>query len=90
MGWDHMVSEVSAEKFVFRSRTGPLCPGECSKIQLSGHRKKTGGVPLELMETLSTLLPNLCTWDQHRLVKGGYSRLYSFMCHNRMMMRETL
>jgi hypothetical protein len=40
MGWDHMVSEASAERFVFRARTGPLCPGESSKMQLCGHRKK--------------------------------------------------
>jgi hypothetical protein len=41
MGWDHMVSEASPERFVFRARTGPLCPAESSKIQLCGHRQKT-------------------------------------------------
>ncbi len=41
MGWDHMVSEASAERFVFRVRAGPLCPPESSKMQLCGHRKKT-------------------------------------------------
>ncbi len=41
MGWDHMVSETSTERFVFRTRTGPLCPVECSKIQLCGHLKKS-------------------------------------------------
>ena len=40
MGWDHMVSEASAERFVFRTRAGPLCPAESSKLQLCGHRKK--------------------------------------------------
>ncbi len=40
MGWDHMVSEVSAERFVFRARAGPLCPAESSKIRLCGHGKK--------------------------------------------------
>jgi hypothetical protein len=35
MGWEHMVSEASAERFVFRTRTGPLCPPESSKMQLS-------------------------------------------------------
>ena len=40
MGWDHMVLEASAERFVFRARTGPLCPAESSKMQLCGHRKK--------------------------------------------------
>jgi hypothetical protein len=40
MGWDHMVSEASAERFVFRARAGPLCPPESSKMQLCGHRKK--------------------------------------------------
>ncbi len=40
MGWDHMVSEASAERFVFRARAGPLCPAESSKMQLCGHRKK--------------------------------------------------
>jgi hypothetical protein len=41
MGWDHMVSEASPERFVFRARAGPLCPAESSKIQLCGHRQKT-------------------------------------------------
>ena len=40
MGWDHMVSEASAERFVFRARAGPLCPAESSKMQLCGCRKK--------------------------------------------------
>ena len=40
MGWDHMVSEASAERFVFRARAGPLCPAESSKMQLCGHHKK--------------------------------------------------
>ena len=40
MGWDYMVSEASAERFVFRARAGPLCPVESSKMQLCGHRKK--------------------------------------------------
>ncbi len=26
MGWYHMVSEASTERFVFRARAGPLCP----------------------------------------------------------------
>ncbi len=41
MGWDHMVSEASAERFVFRARTGPLCPVDSSKMKLCGNRKKT-------------------------------------------------
>jgi len=40
MGWDHMVSETSPERFVFRGRAGPLCPPESSKMQLCGHHKK--------------------------------------------------
>jgi hypothetical protein len=40
MGWDNMVSETSTERFVFRTRAGPLCPAESSKMQLCGHRKK--------------------------------------------------
>ncbi len=40
MGWDHMVSEASPERFVFRARAGPLCSAESSKMQLCGHRKK--------------------------------------------------
>ncbi len=40
MGWYHMVSEASTERFVFRSRTGPLCPAESSKMQLCGLGKK--------------------------------------------------
>ena len=42
MGWDHMVSEASAERFVFRARAGPLCSSECSKMHLCGHREKAG------------------------------------------------
>jgi hypothetical protein len=41
MGWYHMVSEASTERFVFRARAGPLCPAESSKMQLCGHHKKT-------------------------------------------------
>ncbi len=41
MGCYHMVLEVSIERFVFRARTGPLCPPESSKMQLCGHHKKT-------------------------------------------------
>ncbi len=40
MGWYHMVSEASTERFVFRARTGPLCPAESSKMQLCEHHKK--------------------------------------------------
>ena len=40
MGWDHMVSEGSAERFVFRPRGAPLCPSEFSKMNLCGHREK--------------------------------------------------
>jgi hypothetical protein len=40
MGWDHMVSEFSPERFVFRTRVGPLSPGESSKMKLCGHRQK--------------------------------------------------
>ncbi len=35
-----MVSEASAERFVFPARAGPLCPAEFSKMQLCGYRKK--------------------------------------------------
>ena len=41
MGLDHMVSEASAGRFVFRDRSGPLGPAESSKMQLCGHRQKT-------------------------------------------------
>jgi hypothetical protein len=40
MRWDHMTSETSAERFVFRARAGPLCPSECLKMQLCGHNEK--------------------------------------------------
>ena len=40
MGWYHMVSEASTERFVLRARAGPLCPAESSKMQLCGHHKK--------------------------------------------------
>ncbi len=50
MGWDHrltiyihrcvVVSDTSTERFVFRVRVGPLCPGEYSKMELCGHRRK--------------------------------------------------
>jgi hypothetical protein len=40
MGWYHMVSETSTERFVFRARAGPLCPTESSKMKLCGHDKK--------------------------------------------------
>ena len=40
MGWDHMFSEASEERFAFRGRVGPLCPSECSKMDLCGHSEK--------------------------------------------------
>ena len=40
MGSDHMVSEASPVRFVFRARAGPLCPAESSKMQLCAHHKK--------------------------------------------------
>ncbi len=40
MGWYHMFSEAGTERFVFRARSGLLCPAESSKIQLCGHGKK--------------------------------------------------
>ena len=61
MGWEHMVSEASAERFVFRTRAGPLCPGESSKIQLCGHRKKVektdvGTVSVRVFDVCATTL----------------------------------
>jgi hypothetical protein len=56
--WDHMFSEASAERFVFRTRAGPLCPSECSKMQLCGHREKTetviGTVPVRVFDVCAT------------------------------------
>ena len=58
MGWDHMFSEGSAEKFVFRARAGPSCPSECSKMQLCGHREKAetviGTVPVRVFDVCTT------------------------------------
>ena len=56
--WDHMFSEASAERFVFRARAGPLCPSECSKMQLCGHREKAetviGTVPVRVFDVCAT------------------------------------
>jgi hypothetical protein len=54
--WDHMFSESSIERFVFRARTGPLCPSECSKIQFCGHHEKTETV----IETVSVCVFDVC------------------------------
>ena len=58
MGVDHMVLEASAERFVFRARTGPLCPSESSKMQLCGHRDKAetviGTVPTRVFDVCAT------------------------------------
>ncbi len=58
MGWDHMVSEASSERFVFRARTSPLCPTECSKMNLCGHHEKAetaiGTVPARAFDVYST------------------------------------
>ena len=58
MGWDHMVSEASAERFVFRARVGPLCTSESSKMQLCGHREKAetviGTVPVRVFDVCAT------------------------------------
>ena len=58
MGWDHMVSESISERFVFQTRTGPLCPSESSKMQLCGHREKAetviGTVPVRVFDVCET------------------------------------
>jgi hypothetical protein len=54
----HMFSETSAERFVFRARAGLLCPSECSKMQLCGHREKAetaiGTVPVRVFDVCAT------------------------------------
>ena len=58
MGWDHMVSEASTERFVCRARAAPLCPSECSKMHLCGHREKAetviGTVPARVFDVCTT------------------------------------
>ena len=58
IGWDHMVSEASAERLLSRARVGPSCPPECSKMQLCGHREKTettiGTVPVRVFDVCAT------------------------------------
>ncbi len=61
MGWDHMVSEASAERFVFRARAGPLCPAESSKMQLCGQRKKEE----KLIGTVSVRVFDVCATKLH-------------------------
>ena len=55
---DHMFSEASAERFAFRARGGPLCPSECSKMQLCGHHEKAettiGTVPVRVFDVCAT------------------------------------
>jgi len=36
----HMVSEASAPRFVFRSRTSPACASECVKMQFHVQREE--------------------------------------------------
>ena len=59
MGWDHMVSEDSEERFVFRVGVSPLCPSECSKMELCGHREKIetviGTVSVCVFDTFTTI-----------------------------------
>ena len=58
MGWDHMFSEASPERFVFRARGGPLCPSESLKMQLCGHREKAettfGTVSVRVFDVCAT------------------------------------
>ena len=58
MGWDNMVSEDTAERFVFRARAGPVCRSECSKMHLCGHRGKEetgiGKVPAGVLDACAT------------------------------------
>jgi hypothetical protein len=61
MGWYHMVSEASTKRFVFRARAGPLCPGESSKMQLCGHRKKQK----KLIGTVSVRVFDVCATKLH-------------------------
>ena len=54
--WDHMVSEDSAERFLFPDRGGTLCPSECSKIQLCGHLEKAETVILTVTDRVFDVL----------------------------------
>jgi hypothetical protein len=51
---------VCTERFVFRARTGPLCPTVSSKMQLCGHRKKAeeviGTVSVRVLDVFATKL----------------------------------
>ena len=62
MGWDHMVSETSPERFEFRTRVGPLCPSESSKMKLYGHREKIettiGTVSVRVFDVFTTKFIN--------------------------------
>jgi hypothetical protein len=40
MGWYHMVSEVSGERFEFWARSSPLCASQSVKLQVSVHGEK--------------------------------------------------
>ena len=41
-----MVSESSAQRFVFRSRASPACASECEKMQFHIHREEPETVML--------------------------------------------
>ena len=61
MGWDYMVTEDTAERFVFRSRAGPVCPSECSKMHLCGHHGKAETV----IGTVSARVFDACATKVH-------------------------
>jgi hypothetical protein len=52
---------VCTERFVFRARTGPLCPAVSSKMQLCGHRKKAEKV----IGTVSVCVLDVCATKLH-------------------------
>jgi hypothetical protein len=62
----HMVSEASVPRFVFRSRTSPVCASECEKMQFHIHREE----PETAMLTVDSRVFDVCTPKVIRAIKN--------------------
>ena len=63
----HMVSEASAPRFVFRSRTSPACASECEKMQFHVQREE----PETSMLTVDSRVFDVCAPKVMSDIKNG-------------------
>ena len=64
---NHMVSEASAPRFVFRSRASPACASECVKMQFHVQREE----PETAILTVDSRVFDVCAPNFMRAIKNA-------------------